>query len=249
MPGPPFGRQQLAGLNGWGRASRPGPGRGRGSLLFISGLTCHFLVLFVELKGGCFPRLPPDGRDTWPVPVLCLPCLALGSFGGRAPGFGLPRCLLRPLAAPGLRRMASEAPGSGSRPALSVLLVPGHVGFTEEPAGPSAPLKRALEGKPRPGGRVQRRVCAGFLMLSLCLVTAMGHFNYSCLSSFKPRGLRFRGMLPSSLGDKVTGAAGTGLRGWVWGWEPHLFECVGSGGHHSHGSQSLALQPAQIGPR
>lgn len=117
MPGPPFGRQQLAGLNGWGRASRPGPGRGRGSLLFISGLTCHFLVLFVELKGGCFPRLPPDGRDTWPVPVLCLPCLALGSFGGRAPGFGLPRCLLRPLAAPGLWRMAPEAPGGGSRPA------------------------------------------------------------------------------------------------------------------------------------
>lgn len=74
--------------------------------------------------------MPPSrwaGHLACPLPLLSLP----GPRKLWGSGFRLPR---RP-----------RSSGGGSRPALSVLLEPGHVGFTEEPTGPSAPLKGALE--------------------------------------------------------------------------------------------------------
>lgn len=109
--------------------------------LSFSGFVCG-------VKRGLFSTPPSRwaGHLSCPRPLPSLPG-PLKLWGVGPPGFGPPRRLLRPLAAPGLRRLAPQAPGGGSRPALSILLVPGHVGFTEEPTGPSAPLKRALEGE------------------------------------------------------------------------------------------------------
>lgn len=141
--------------------------------------------------------------------------------------------------------MALGASGGGSRPFLSILLAPGHMGFLEEHPGPSAPLKGALEEKTEAWGASGR---GGFVPSFLTLEPVFSHCYHYVFLSFKPRDLLFRGMLPRSLVDKVMCEVGTGLRGWTWGWERRLLERVGSESHRSHRSPSLAFQPPQMAP-
>lgn len=83
--------------------------------------------LQVGLTPGLFPSL---AAPAWPWEALGAGPPVLDSLAGR---------LLRPLTTPRSPRMALEASGGGSRPLLSVLLAPGHVGPMEEPPGPPHP--------------------------------------------------------------------------------------------------------------